>query len=210
MQDAAEELVAIADAPRVDAATEPPPDADDAQGDAQEPVAVTPAKSEKDIEKAMTALAKEAERHAGAVNRIMGEDALELELCPLCWPGAPGFRFPGEPEPAQLEAVLEAIGRQPSADYANAGDARKCDDCNGLGEVLTGSLAPKFRLKLCAPCNGTGYVMVPGPPAGNGASQVSTAPSPVPVAAAEPAPEADFWGRTREHPDYGRMPQFVR
>lgn len=182
------------------------------QGDkpAGDPVTDTGVKSERELEKAFKDLAKEGERHAAAVSRIMGEDALELIPCPMCWEGAAGFRFPGELEGPQLEAVLDAIGLGEAQEYAKAIDARPCEDCNALGRVLTGSLVADHKTKLCASCKGTGYVIVQGRPSGNGAGAELVAPSVVPELPAEQPADVDPWGRSSSDPNFGRLPQFVR
>jgi hypothetical protein len=38
-------------------------------------------------------------------------------------------------------------------------DTRKCQTCEGLGEVTTGSLVPQNRYRTCATCNGFGYMV---------------------------------------------------
>lgn len=184
--------------------TEPAEDDDDEL----EPESSTP-RSEAELKAAMRALEGEADRHTRAVSRIMGEDALELLPCPLCEPHIPGFRFPVTPDDEQVAAVFAVLGLGEDAEYAKGDDARPCETCAGLGQVLTGSKVPEHRLKLCRECTGAGWVHVPQPGSPPAVVPIGTAPS-SPPPAAEPAPDADPWGRRPGDPNYGVMPGYER
>lgn len=179
---------------------EPEPDAEPA----------SPGLSEKQIEQAMAKLEREAKRHRDRISEVMGEEAQMLEPCPLCEPNFAGFRFPVVPPDDVREAVRVAIGDADGIEYLRATDARLCDACNGLGNVLTGSLVPVHRTKPCGQCRGAGYVDVGGP------TPVPVAPSgeqvTAPTVTNDPndLPDVDPWGRTPDHTDYGRLPNYVR
>lgn len=155
--------------------------------------------TEAQLEAQLRKLDGEAERHAKAVARVMGDDFAQLVPCPLCWQQAPGYRFPVPPaDPEQIEAVRAALGLDGFADYAPAEDAQPCDTCNALGRVLTGSRVQGQETKPCASCTGTGW-----------RSKVSAA-QPAPVVQFPPphppAGTADSWGRPLGHPHYGLDP----
>src|SRR5579885_2478441 len=59
----------------------------------EQPETGPPPLSEKELNKALAALDKEAQRHRTRVTEIMGEEALLLQQCPLCEPHLAGWRF---------------------------------------------------------------------------------------------------------------------
>ena len=113
--------------------------------------------SEKDIEKAMEKLSREARRHRDRIGEIMGEDALALQVCELCWPPAPGFRFPQVPED-QKAAVMMAIGFDPEPDLRPDEASQACPKCDGYGLVATGSKVKGQDALPCLNCGGSGWV----------------------------------------------------
>jgi len=113
--------------------------------------------SEKEIESRFEKLEKERQRHAKRVGEILEEEAQELVPCELCWPPAPGFRFPQMPE-EQRSAVMTAIGFAGTPELEEAKDARQCPDCKGEGQVKTGSKVPGYDAMPCAACQGRGAV----------------------------------------------------
>lgn len=130
---------------------EPPQPPDETQSTVQ-----AQASSERDIEKAMDKLGREAQRHRGRIGEIMGEDALALLPCELCWPPAPGFRFPQIPED-QRAAVMLAIGFEPEPDFRSDTQSGVCPDCDGWGQVATGSKVQGQKALPCTSCKGKGW-----------------------------------------------------
>lgn len=70
----------------------------------------------------------------------------------------------------------------------NDPEAERCEQCNGLGRTLTGSLVPGNADRVCPGCNGQGYratAVVPAqPPLAPDAPQIPVIPyTPVPTAA---------------------------
>jgi len=132
----------------------------DEQGDDAAPSEDAPApegKSQKEIEKGLRALEREAQRHAKRVAEIMEEDAQHLVLCELCAPLIPGFRWPQVPED-QRAAVMLAIGFDPKPDLLTDKRAHACPDCNGYGLVATGSKVQGQDALACIDCGGSGWV----------------------------------------------------
>lgn len=141
--------------------------------------------TEREIEGKNRKLSYEAKRHANRVVQIMGdEDSAILEMCPLCLPLIPGFRYPTPPVAEQLAAVKEAIGEPASPNYPKDKYSRACDDCGGLGAVDTGSKVIGQGSARCYACKGVGWVPI-GPERSGG--QITAANGPVvPVAYTPP------------------------
>lgn len=145
-----------------EAAQEPDPDADDAAE------AEARAQSEREMEKKLRALDREAVAHAARVEKIMGDDFESVVGCPLCAPNIPGFRFPFPPQPEVVAAVKDAIGEPASPAYQRDSYSRACDLCGGLGSVSTGSKVAGQAVVSCIPCRGKGWLPI-GPERESGA-----------------------------------------
>jgi hypothetical protein len=168
--------------------------------------------SEKALEKALGQLEREGKRHAGAIARIMGEDAQELEPCPRCAGPFVGFIYPPSiaPPPPELVALVKAsIGEAAAPDFNKAENARRCDSCDGWGQRLSGSRIPGQAALVCNVCLGKGYVAIGGPGPGPQTPQQQGEQGDQPVLATERPPDVDPWGRGPTDPNYGRMPQYV-
>lgn len=121
------------------------------------------AQTEKEIEARWDKLDRENKRHAGRVGEIMGEDANALIPCPVCMDGIAGWV--GDPSQAPLtpEAIARVrtvIGLPDYTTFKQAPDATTCPDCDGLGEVITGSKVPGYETKTCARCNKQGWILL--------------------------------------------------
>jgi hypothetical protein len=168
---------------------------------------------EKEMEKMHKRVAQASASYAKKITEILGDEAQVLELCPRCVGGGfPGFIFPPLMAPVDPEtkaAVLLSIGEEAPNVSEPDPYSRRCDACEGWGRVLSGSRLNQQKTLLCLPCHGRGWVAVGDER--RVAQQAVTAPD-VPRengAPVEQPPEADPWGRGPEHPDYGRLPQFV-
>jgi hypothetical protein len=187
------------------------------QGEEQEPEpeAAGPvgAVSEKELERGRKKIETAAATFARKVGEIMGEEANLLEPCPRCAPtGIPGFVFPialAPVDPDTKRAVLVSVGEEASEVTEPSKWSRRCDACNGIGRVLTGSRDNRHKTKECYACNGRGWVPVGPEWAGVASGAPPVAASNGPGAPTEPAPDTDPWGRTPDDPNYGRMPQYV-
>lgn len=188
-------------------------DDDDENGDSEEPEPEpTPEAAQTDlaVEKSAKKLEAEVKRHTARIGEIMGEDANNLEPCPLCWELTPGWRWPNEPDEPVKAEVRKIIGLPALENYRPATDARECDDCQGLGQVLTGSKVIGKMQKQCSGCNGNGWKPIGAP----GVHYLPNTPPPadetVYTDGASELPPTDPWGRTADDPLYGVMPGFVR
>lgn len=167
------------------------------------------------FEKMLTAAEKEATRHASAVGRIFGDEAVSLQLCPLCSPAVPGFITPAESHDEGKAAIIQALGLGPEESFQHEPGAEPCTECNALGMVLTGSKVPEHAQKVCAGCGGKGWTNATERAAiqnGRAASEAVAAnigahsiaaPAPLTVA------ETDFMGRPAGHGNYGKLPQYL-
>jgi len=149
--------------------------------------------SEKEIEQTYKRLDAETARHVKRVAELVGEDAFRhLVVCELCDPSMPGFRWPRPPADEVKAAVRMAIGdRQPENWQADT-YSRRCDSCQGLGEVLTGSQVRGQETLGCLECGSRGWIPI-GPERGrpNVVHLATPAPAhvdelPVPAAADDP------------------------
>lgn len=165
-----------------------------------------PRSDDRDMGKRLKALDNEAERHAKRIREIIGEDADGLVQCELCAPNFGGWRFDTAPNEDVTRRVRVAIGMPDLANYRPSATERKCDDCGGLGRVLTGSSVAGRETAPCDPCSGAGFV--------------PTRPRQHPDAAPPPPPEAvnggahypddgvkrDMFGTPEGDPDYEKLP----
>src|SRR5690348_14868252 len=106
-----------------------------------EPPAPTPAPQPTEPTEAQwKALGKENERHLGKVRQIMGPFVEDFEPCSTC--DTVGIVPPG-PKPPEVKTNS---------------NFRRCDDCNGYGQVLTGSIREGREGVDCPGCGGAGYL----------------------------------------------------
>lgn len=116
--------------------------------------------SEKELEKIGKALDKLRETTANRVGAILGEEAPLLMPCPVCGDGIPGHVYPPDIAPPQdgtVKAVKAYIGQPTEDQFKPHPDFEKCEECDGMSEVLTGSLRPGYWTTTCPGCNGLGY-----------------------------------------------------
>lgn len=201
-----------ADAEETTPAAEPPREPQPPEDPAEPPVEPTqPPASDADAERTFRKAEAEATRHANRLSDIFGEAAQDFVPCPLCLPFAPGFVYPPEvaPPPDELKAATLAFLGEAPPDFKADPEAHSCEACEGLGEVLTGSRVPSQRTKLCASCNGAGWLTTRAdtPPQPAAPLPVTTAP-PAPAPPSVPTPDADPWGRRPGDQLYGVMPGY--
>lgn len=167
--------------------------------------------SEKELDKLLRALGKEAERHAAAVSRIMGEDALALVKCEACDENIPGFHWPADsfaPD-APERTLYELLSGGADAQMRHPDYLRTCDECNGFGSVLTGARTDLTRTIPCPRCKTAGYLDAREQTTRE--ALTAAVADALPDAAPEPAPqiERDFCGRPPDHPRYGKLPLYL-
>ena len=116
--------------------------------------------SEKELEKIGKALDKLRETTANRVGAILGDEAPLLESCPVCGDAIPGHVYPASiaPPPDNVVKAVKAYIGQPTEDqFKPHPNFEKCEECDGMSEVLTGSLRPGYWTATCPGCNGLGY-----------------------------------------------------
>ena len=164
---------------------------------------------EAEIRKAERARDAQRKRLAG----ILGEGYVSHE-CLFC----SGLGFTPEPPPVGTSFVIiqgeDGLAFEVSAPATEipllqAPDKAMCDECDGWGEVLSGSKASHGMVTPCSKCMGNGWVMVPREatvtlyPAGG-----STNAAPGPIAVALGGGE-DAWGRPPGHQHWGVPPAMI-
>jgi hypothetical protein len=154
-------------------------------------------------------LAASEKSHRSRVANIMGEDLNEVEVCPLCIGFTAGFVLPYaalSADQGTKDAVRRLNGDAPQAELQAAKDSETCPDCDGWGDVLTGSKAERSRTGPCIKCGGKGYVaktyLVAAP---------APAAQPYPgaeheVVGAPPGGQPDGYGRPAGHRHWGIDP----
>jgi len=169
--------------------------------------------SEAEIEKRYKALESEQKRHTNAVSKIMGDEAVELIVCPLCEPEMQGFlrmESLDHPRDEIHEAMIGVLKKPAQVEYQLAPHAVTCISCDGLGQVLSGSRVPGKERIVCPTCSGNGYNQS-GASTSNGHTIAPTSeyvPSGLPFEPLED--ERDEFGSPRylddgrENPNYGR------
>lgn len=116
---------------------------------------------------------------------ILGDDLDGFTICPLCAPWFPGIRLQVMPDYETVAAVKVAIGEDPDPPLTNDHYSKVCDDCGGLGKVLTGSKVMGQTTAQCIPCKGRGWLAI-GPEREQG-SILSPAAPPQPLGNGAPA-----------------------
>lgn len=188
-------------------APEPPEQPDGPEQPVQEPQASL---SPEQIEARMKAWERERDRHFRELEKRDDYRYAASAVCPLC--EGYGMILPELPEPentARRVAVSMALGGDGEPEYREAPDREQCPDCDGWGEVLTGSRRRENQTGQCFRCNGTGFISKQG----EIKPLFTPAPAPAP---AQPfgngtpaAPPTDSWGRPIGHPHFGTPPAQV-
>jgi hypothetical protein len=182
-------------------APEPTPDEDE---DADEPHEVTEQQavafdhmSEGEQAKILDKLDREADRHTKRLQEILLEDALMLLPCELCNPRHAGWVDLKQISDEVKQRVRVMIGDREPVKREHDRYSRRCEACNGEGEVETGSKVSGQSNLPCIDCGSKGWVPVgperaPGRPAvqvAPAAANGQTTPEPAPVGAPALSPE---------------------
>jgi len=181
---------------------EPEPEPEPEEPESEEEPQALAAIGEEEIKKAERAREGQRKRLAG----ILGDDYVASE-CIFC----SGLGF--VPEPPPLGATLTIIEGEDGLAFElqaapteipllQAPDKAMCPECDGWGEVFSGSKAPHGMVTPCSKCAGNGWVLV--------ARDEPHAPTLVEYPGSSPTTEAlgvpDAWGRPSGHQHWGRHP----
>ena len=183
------------------------PDEPEAEYEAPEPQGP----SQKEIDAKTAKLERASKTYLNKVADILGDDLSDFVPSPLSTPFLFGFVF--NPSMVELdESVVNAtkalIGDPVPPPLVQAKDAQQCPDCEGWGQQLTGSKVHPYNVERCNTCKGRGWV---GERANIAPAEVAQLHSVIADRSgepAEPAPDEDAWGTPRNHPDYGKSPQY--
>lgn len=204
-----EEEAAAAEAEEEAASAEPEDDEPEAEPeDEPEPEALAPIGPE-EIRKAERAREGQRKRLAA----ILGDDYVAHE-CIFC----SGLGFNPEPPPPGASFLVveteDGLAFQvepppPEIPLLQAPDKAMCPECDGWGEVLSGSKAAHGMVTPCSKCAGNGWVITPrDEPYVAGAPPVTAPP---PAAYIPPSVQAgeDGWGRPPGHQHWGVPPAMI-
>lgn len=143
--------------PEPDPTPEPPDEPDEPQEPADEPAPEPSSEAVmEEIGKKLDALNKTV---ATRIATILGDNALDFEVCDLCsyW-NTPGWRHKGH-LPEDLKAQMAyLIGQRADADFCSDAHSTACSSCGGEGAVLTGSKVVGQDKLPCVECEGMGWV----------------------------------------------------
>jgi hypothetical protein len=117
--------------------------------------------SEKALAERDKKLDAENSRHAKRVGEIMDEAAVDLIPCPVCMDGIAGWVYSPEAQQLSDEAVLrlrQLIGLSGLEGIKQASFATRCPDCDGHGEVTTGSRVHGYETTTCERCLKAGWI----------------------------------------------------
>lgn len=117
--------------------------------------------SEKDVRALGKKLETERKKHSDRVGSILGDAAVDVLPCPLCFEGLMGFVLPGDaaslPEP-QKAAALTFLGQEIGSEVPQTPDTETCSRCDGYGVTKNPTRSPHHETSMCGPCGGQGYV----------------------------------------------------
>lgn len=198
----AEPAVAPVPDPEPDEGTEPEGEPAEPQEPPQEPEQEPDSQAVmEEIGKKLDALTKTV---ATRISSILGDAALDFEVCDLCsyW-NTPGWRHSGH-LPEDLRAQMAyLIGQRAPSDLKPDPHSKPCDTCDGEGFVDTRSKVSGQEALPCVECNGMGWLPTDEArrrallPLANGPAQPSGFPSPAdqamhPEPVAEPPSVAEL------------------
>ena len=204
-----EEEAALAEAELADEPEPDEPEPDEPEPETEPEAQAFATIGPEEIRKAETA----RNTYRKKIGAILGDEAVAHE-CLLCaglgyLPDLPppGTQFGivlGEDGPALVAA--EPMVEPP---YREALDKATCDECDGWGNVLTGSRAEHSRVGPCGRCQGAGWVII--------ARDQSQPPGPLLMPALPPGPDyaaadglgPDAWGRPHGHQHWGVPPASI-
>jgi hypothetical protein len=166
--------------------------------------------TEQDAEREFKKLETAAQTYLKKAMPITEKLGMPVQACPLCT--FPGLAIPRQAHEVTSDvetAVLALIGKAQPPAFKESPQYRRCDACDGFGEVLTGAQKEISRTAPCNLCGGKGYVtgqiVTPGTPL-NGAPAYPGAELPH-----TPLPQGipDAWGRPAGHIHWGIDPANV-
>ena len=145
-----------AEAGELEPEPEPEPEEEELEPAAESEQAI----SDKEIEKVYKALERLRDSHAARVSKILGDESIDLDPCPVCSDFAPGFVWKREVAPldeAKVPAVRLLLGMEAQATLSEHKNFVACEACEGYGTVLTGSQKPGYETSDCPDCFGRGW-----------------------------------------------------
>lgn len=134
-------------------------DGDETQAQPETGAQARPATTPEEMERKLRALEKQGEKHAAAVQRIMGDDFSDLIANPIDF--TPGFILNPQLAPLPpdaLHALDVILGRAGVDGYPVDESRQRCETCDGFGMLRTGSRVQNQDALPCRKCMGNGWV----------------------------------------------------
>lgn len=151
--------------------------------------------ADKQVQKRRDQLDGEAMRHRKRLAEILQEDILSLVPCELCRADLAGWveTLVAIPDEVKQRVRIQIGDREPENWQADR-YSRRCDTCDGLGEVTTGGRVHGQLTLPCIDCQGRGWIAVgPERTTGRPAQLVAVPPQngPPEATVADPVLEAE-------------------
>jgi hypothetical protein len=167
--------------------------------------------SPEQLQKLDNALTRKVANYRRGVEEFIEAAGQPLIQCGVCFDHTPGYLFhPGirEPDEEQQAFARVVLGEVAEPQWKQDPKAAVCPSCDGWGRVRTGSKVEGKGLATCSECKGRGAVgerfnLLP-----DEVAKLAPVPDFVDGVAAEPPPDEDSWGTPRNHPDFGKLPQY--
>lgn len=190
--------------------TEPEPAPEPAPGDGAEPPLAL-GMSERDFEQAARKLDRGVERYRAVVQEFIETTGQSLIENKADLAHVPGYIFHPDVRPLDDEQAAFArasLGMPIEPAFPADPMSHACSLCDGWGQVKTGSKVAGKVVVRCPDCQGAGFT--------SSRPYAAPVPASLRVAGDEPAsvltPEEesgeDAWGTPRNHPDWGKAPQY--
>lgn len=128
--------------------------------DPNAPVEPDEVRGEAEMEAAFKKIERSYKTYTRAVSNALEESANDLLPCPLCEGAVPSFvnrHDAGQVDQETQGAVYAFLSMTPPTELRKSRLNEKCENCDGLGELLTGSRVPAWETKTCDECNGAGF-----------------------------------------------------
>lgn len=161
-------------------------------------------KAAKTLERAVTAYRTKVEAFIETTGQPLVPNKVDLDYLP-------GYVFhpdarPLEEEQAQFARIL--LGDPLEPPFPQAPDTHTCDTCQGWGRVKTGSKVSGQQLVNCERCAGHGWIGSRTYDSITPALSIVGDDTNAPVLTEEEEAGLDVWGTPRNHPDWGKSPQY--
>ena len=196
---------------------EPEPEQEDHPDEQEEQAVVQPSEglsvSPETAEKLPRSLERKAANWMKAVADYAEETGAPLLRCGLCDadPGFPGYLIHPALQPLTGQQVKEArllLGDISDEPFEQDPEAQTCSRCKGRGRVSTGSKVEGERDLPCRVCKGKGWTGERANISPQEAAHLQVVDDTYQHEQGLGTSSDDAWGTPKEHPDWGKSPQY--